>query len=57
MKFIANVFPKCRTPKNAVREMSKKCLFTIPLNKQRGNHAGKLFKSERREFYRILSIV
>ena len=27
---IANVFPKLRTPKNAVRQMSKKCRYRVP---------------------------
>ena len=33
--------------------MSKKCRFTVPLNKQHGKRAQTLFKSERRQFYHI----
>ena len=50
---IANVFPKLRTPKNAVRKMSKKCRFRVPFNKQVGKRARTLFKSERRQFYHV----
>ena len=53
MRLIANVFPKLRTPKNAVRKMSKKCRFRVPFNKQVGKRARTLFKSERRQFYHV----
>ena len=53
MTIIANVFPKVRTPKNVAREMSKKCCFTVPFNKQHGKNSKTLFKSERRHLRQI----
>ena len=48
MTLRANVFPKLQTPKNVVRKMSKKCRFTLPLNKQHRKRAQTQLKSERR---------
>ena len=54
---MGNVFPKLRTPKNALRYMSKKCRFTAPFNKQYGKRARTLFKPERWQFYQIYSLL
>ena len=53
MTLIANVIVKLKTPKNAVRKMSKKCRLTVTFNKQYGKRARTLLKSERRQFYQI----
>ena len=53
MTIIANVFPTLRTPKNVVGEMSKKCRFTLPFNRQHGKGAQTPLKSERRDLYHI----
>ena len=46
MTLLANVFWKLRTSKNVVRLISKKRCFTVPFNKQHGQRAQTLFKSE-----------
>ena len=46
MTLRADVFPKLRTPKNAVRQLSKKCSFRGPLEKQHTKLAETLLKSE-----------
>ena len=51
MTFIADVFPKSRTPKNEVKEISKKSSFRGPFLKQCGKEDQRLFKSERHHLY------
>ena len=53
MTFIANVFPKLRTPKKVVRYMSKNSRLTVPFKKKHGKGAETLFTSERLQFYHI----
>ena len=47
LTLVANVFPKLRTPKNAVRKISKNCRFRLPFDKQNGKRAHTVIKSER----------
>ena len=44
MTFIADVFPKSRTPKNMVRSMPKKSRFRGSLEMQQAKCAQTLFK-------------
>ena len=37
MTILADVFPKLRTPKKVVKQMSKKSRFRRPFHKQHGN--------------------
>ena len=53
MTFIADVFPKLRTPKNIVRSMPKKSRFRGSLQKQQAKCAQTLFKLERHPHYHI----
>ena len=46
MTFIADAFPKLRTPKNMVRSMSKKPPFRGHFEKQDGKWAQNLLKFE-----------
>ena len=46
MTLRADVFPKLRTPKNVVRQLSKKSSFRGPLEKQHTKRAETLLKSE-----------
>ena len=63
LTLIANVFPKVRTRKEALRSVSKKCRFTVPLEKQHGKGTQTHLKSSQRHLYhtywsrrRILSL-
>ena len=47
MTLIADVFLKVRTPKNVVKQMSKKSRFRGPFNNQHGKGNQTLLKSER----------
>ena len=53
MNLIAFVFPKLRTPKDVVREMSKKSCFIGPIDRQHGQRAKTLFQSQREHVYHI----
>ena len=53
MTLMANVFPKLRPSRNAVREIFKKYPFRITLEKQHGKRAPTLLKSQRRHVYQI----
>ena len=53
MTLIADVFLNLRTPKEVVREMSKKSRFRGPFDKGHGKWAETLFKSERQHLYQI----
>ena len=46
MTFIADLFPKLRTPKNVFRYMSKKSRFKEPFDRQHGKRVQTLFPSE-----------
>ena len=46
MTFIANLFPKLRTPKNVVRYMSKKSRFKGPFDRQHSKRVQTLLRSE-----------
>ena len=50
---LAYVFPKSQTPKNVVKQMSKKSRFRGPLHKQYGKGDQTLVKSERHHLYHI----
>ena len=43
MTFIADLFPKLRTPKNVVRYLSKKSRFKGPFDMQHGKWVETLF--------------
>ena len=51
MTFIPNAFPKLWTRKEGLREVSKKCRFTVPFDKQNGKDAEAPFKSSQRHLY------
>ena len=53
MTFIVDVFPKLRTLKNVVQQMSKKSRFRGPLDKQHGNGDQTMLKSGRHQSYHI----
>ena len=53
MNLIVDEFPKSRTRKNVVRQMSKKSCFGRPFDKQHGKRAQTLLKSEREDLYQI----
>ena len=53
MTFKADVFPEIPTPKNMLREMSKKMCFTGPFDRQHGKWDETLFPSERQQLYKI----
>ena len=42
MTFIADLFPKLRTPKKVVRYLSKKSRFKGPFERQHGKHVETL---------------
>ena len=46
MTFIADLFPKLRTPKNVVRYMSKKSRFKGPFDRQHSKRVQTLLRSE-----------
>ena len=54
MTFIANLFPKLRTPKNVVRYMSKKSLLKRPFDTQHSKRVQTLLRSEPQRRYHIL---
>ena len=49
MTFIADLFPKLRTPKNVVRYMSKKSRFKGPFDRQHSKRVQTLLQSEPHE--------
>ena len=51
MTLVAYVFPKLRTPKLVVREISKKTRFRGAVDSQHGKRAEKLFKFQRENLY------
>ena len=53
MTLLADVFLNLETPKNAVRQMSKKSCFRVPFNNQHGNWAETMLKYERQHLYHI----
>ena len=53
MTFIADLFPKLRTPKNVVRYMSKKSLFKRPFDRQHGKRVQTLLRSDPQDRYYI----
>ena len=53
MTLIAHTFPNLRTPKNVVRQMSKKSRFRGVFDKQHCKWAHTLLKSERQHVYHI----
>ena len=53
MTFIADLFPKLRTPKNVVRYMSKKSCFKGPFDWQHGKRVQTLLWSEPQHRYHI----
>ena len=53
MTFIVQIFPILRTPKNAVRSMSKKSRFKGPFDKQHGKRVQALLRSDPQHRYYI----
>ena len=53
MTFIADLFPKLRTPKNVVRYLSKKSRFKGPMDRQHGKPVQTLLPSEPQHRYHI----
>ena len=53
MTFIADVFPKLRTPENIVRSMPKKSRFIASVEKQHGKCARTYFRFEGKPLYHI----
>ena len=53
MTFIADLFPKLRTPKNVVRYLSKKSRFKGPFDWQHGKHVQTLLSSEPQHRFHI----
>ena len=53
MTFIADSFPKLRTPKNVVRYLSKKSPFKGPFDRQHGKRVQTLLRSEPQHRYHI----
>ena len=53
MTFIADLFPKLRTPKNVVRYLSKKSSFKEPFDRQHGKRVQTLLRSEPQHRYHI----
>ena len=53
MTFIADLFPKLRTPKNVVRYLSKKSRCKGPFDRQRGKRVQTLLQSESQHRYNI----
>ena len=53
MTLIADLFPKLRTPKNVVRDMSKKSCFKRTFDRQHGKRVQTLLQSEREHRYHI----
>ena len=55
MTFIADLFPKLRTPKNVVRYMSKKSRFKGPFDRQHSKRVQTLLRSEPHALVTIFS--
>ena len=53
MTFIADLFPKLRTPKNVVRYMSKKSRFKGPFDRQHSKRVQTLLRSEPQHRYQF----
>ena len=53
MTFIADLFPKLRTPKDVVRYLSKKSRFKGTFARQHGKHVQTLLRSESQYRYHI----
>ena len=53
MTFIADLFPKLRTPKDVVRHLSKKSRFKGPFDRQHGKRVQILLRSESQYHYHI----
>ena len=53
MAFIADVYPKLRTPKHLVKQMSKKFHFSGPFEKQHGKGDQTLLRPEPHHLYHI----
>ena len=53
MTFIADLFPKLRTPKDVVRYLSKKSRFKGTFDRQHGKRVQKLLRSESQYCYHI----
>ena len=53
MTFIADLFPKLRTPKNVVRYMYKKSHFKGPFDRQHGKRVQTLLQSGSQDRYHI----
>ena len=54
MTLIADVFPKLWTPKNVVKQWSKKSRVRGPFDKHHGKGDETNLKSERHQLYHIL---
>ena len=53
MTFIADLFPKLRTPKDVVRYLSKKFRFKGTFDRQHGKRVQTLLRSESKYRYHI----
>ena len=53
MTFIADLFPKLRTPKNVLRYLSKKSRFKGAFDNQHGKRVETLLRSEPQHRYHI----
>ena len=53
MSFIADLFPKLRTPKDVVRYLSKKSRFKGLFDRQHGKRVQTLLRSEPQHRYHI----
>ena len=53
MTFIADLFPKLRTPKNVVRYLSKKSRFKGPIDRKHGKRVQTLLRSETQRRHHI----
>ena len=53
MAFIADFFPKLRTPANVLRYMSKKSYFKEPFDRQHGKRVQALLRSKPQHHYHI----
>ena len=53
MTFIADLYPKLRTPKNVLRHMSKKTCFKGHFDRQHGKRVQALLRSEPEHRYHI----
>ena len=53
MTLIADIFPKLGTPKNVVKQLSKKSPIRGPFDKKHGKGDQTMLKSERHQLYHI----